>query len=131
MGNAKNTNEKDTPPLVLRPCLSLSAYRKPNITVCLTDADPSRSVHNDYSLSAPNSCILGHRTSSTVRLVVCHCNGAKVALKTIAKLDVIFFRRSKSRRRKRMLDECNILAQLSSDPNVVGLLDTYKTGNEV
>uniref|UniRef100_A0A6U6HLE0 Protein kinase domain-containing protein n=1 Tax=Odontella aurita TaxID=265563 RepID=A0A6U6HLE0_9STRA len=130
--STKNDDDTATPPpQTMRPRLSLSAYRKPDVAVRLTHADPTRSIHDDYDMGAPDSRVLGHGASSTVRLAVRRADGAKVAIKTIAKHDVLFSRRGRCRRRKKTLDESDILAQLSGDPHVVGLLDIYETGDEV
>ena len=114
------------------PCLSLSAFRKPEAAVRLTDADPERSIQNFYNIYGMQSRVLGHGASSIVRLATRQSNGSKVAIKSIAKHDILFSRRGRQRfHRKRMLDEWELLLALRGDPHVVGMLDVFETDQDV
>mmetsp|Transcript_5501 Transcript_5501/g.11043 ORF Transcript_5501/g.11043 Transcript_5501/m.11043 type:complete len:653 (+) Transcript_5501:344-2302(+) len=133
--------------------LALSAFRRPECTVRLTDADPVKVIHAEYELLDPTICrTLGHGASSTVRLAYRRSDGQPVAVKTIAKHDALGLW-SKSDRwrlsvRRSMssgiegeaekesstprLDEVDVLTSLRGVcPNVVQLLDVYETDYEV
>ena len=138
------------------PKLSLSAYRRPENTVRLTDADPGQHIHYKYDLLDPSVCrTLGHGASSTVQLAYRRSDGVPVAVKTIAKHAALRLwsktnrhyagvRRNmssprdpadellqqRSRRRPRV-EEVDILIGLDICPDVVQLLDVYETNQEV
>ena len=139
------------------PKLSLSAYRRPENTVRLTDADPNQHIHYKYDLLDPSLCrTLGHGASSTVQLAYRRSDAHPVAVKTIAKHAALGLwsktnrwqtgaRRSmssprdgadellqqRSRRRPRV-EEVDVLTGLSGIcPDVVQLLDVYETNQEV
>jgi len=108
--------------------LTLSAFRRPEVAVRLTTADPNASIHSRYNLDSPHSRVLGHGASSTVRLAVRRNDKELVAVKTLAKHDVL---RCRMRRQTRKLDECEILESLKGHPNIVSLLDVFETDSDV
>lgn len=139
------------------PKLSLSAYRRPENTVRLTDADPNQHIHVKYDLLDPSLCrTLGHGASSTVQLAYRRSDNLPVAVKTIAKHAALGLwsktnrwqagaRRNmssprdgadellqqRSRRRPR-LEEVDVLMRISGIcTDVVQLLDVYETNQEV
>jgi len=139
--------------------LTLSAYRRPENTVRLTDADPAQLIHEKYELLDPFLCrTLGHGASSTVRLAYRRSDGQPVAVKTIAKHDALGLWSKTNRwrrgargsmgsmpsrdgagqmsqqqvKRAPRLDEVDVLTSLrDACPNVVQLLDVYETHQEV
>lgn len=117
--------------------LTLSAYRRPENTIRLTQSDPSRRIEDDYDLhGAGVSGVLGHGAFSTVRLAVRRRDGMQVAVKTIAKHEAL-----RSRRLRRVdengitsrhyLEEWEILRRLQDQPHVITLLDVYETEEEI
>ena len=105
--------------------LSLSAYCKPETAVRLTSAPRHKHLEDDYELDQ----VIGHGASSTVRLAINRSSGVKVAIKCIAKHDVL---RRWHRPERRFLEEYEILLTLrDSHPNIVNLLDVYETESEV
>jgi len=139
------------------PKLSLSAYRRPENAVRLTDADPSQCIHYKYDLLDPSLCrTLGHGASSTVQLAYRRSDSLPVAVKTIAKHAALGLwsktnrwqagvRRSMSSprdgadellqqraRRRPRLEEVDVLVGLRGIcPDAVQLLDVYETNQEV
>ncbi|KAL7467200.1 hypothetical protein ACHAXS_007460 [Conticribra weissflogii] len=133
--------------------LALSAFRRPECTVRLTDADPAKVIHTEYELLDPTICrTLGHGASSTVRLAYRRSDGQPVAVKTIAKHDALGLWSKTDRWRLSVrrslcsgieeetqkeattprLDEVDVLTSLRGVcPNVVQLLDVYETDYEV
>ena len=120
--------------------LTLSAFRRPEQTVRLTDTDRSRLLENEYDLRSAGSRVLGHGAFSTVRLAVRLRDGAKVAVKSIAKHDALRARRlrrhptpgsSASSSSSRHLDEWEILSRMKDGAHVVQLLDVLETDEEV
>ena len=161
--SGSNSEVTATPPLPSSsvtnspPKLSLSAYRRPENTVRLTDADPSQHILSKYDLLDPSLCrTLGHGASSTVQLAYRRSDNLPVAVKTIAKHAALRLwsktnrwqtgaRRSMSSprdgadellqqrdRRRPRLDEVDVLMGISGIcPDVVQLLDVYETNQEV
>eukprot|EP00550_Attheya_septentrionalis_P008399 CAMPEP_0198283434 /NCGR_PEP_ID=MMETSP1449-20131203/3012_1 /TAXON_ID=420275 /ORGANISM="Attheya septentrionalis, Strain CCMP2084" /LENGTH=699 /DNA_ID=CAMNT_0043980019 /DNA_START=155 /DNA_END=2254 /DNA_ORIENTATION=- len=117
-----------------KPRLTLSAFRRPEQTVRLTDADPKRLLASEYDLcptTSSKSSILGHGTFSTVRLAVRRSDGMKVAVKCIAKHEALRSRRLRLIHSRRHLDEWEILRCLDTVPSIVSLFDLFETDNEV
>ena len=161
--SGSNSEVTATPPLPSSsvtnspPKLSLSAYRRPENTVRLTDADPSQHILSKYDLLDPSLCrTLGHGASSTVQLAYRRSDNLPVAVKTIAKHAALRLwsktnrwqtgaRRSMSSprdgadellqqrdRRRPRLEEVDVLMGISGIcPDVVQLLDVYETNQEV
>ncbi|KAK1743639.1 serine/threonine-protein kinase [Skeletonema marinoi] len=96
------------------PKLSLSAYRRPENTVRLTDADPNQHIHVKYDLLDPSLCrTLGHGASSTVQLAYRRSDNLPVAAPPkVRRVDVLM----------RISGICT---------DVVQLLDVYETNQEV
>lgn len=140
--------------------LSLSEYRKADESsaVRLTDSDPNQCIHSAYDLTeSPQCCILGHGSSSTVRLAVRRSDATLVAVKCLSKFEIMSSRRAGGgrestrtspvrqhhrrprgpllggggRRSHRRLDECEVLRALGGVPNVTHLLDVYEDDDEV
>ena len=140
--------------------LSLSEYRKADESsaVRLTDADPNQCIHTAYDLTESPQCrILGHGSSSTVRLAVRRSDATLVAIKCLSKFEIMSSRRAGGgrestrtspvrqhqrrplgpllggggRRSHRRLDECEVLRALDGVPNVTHLLDVYEDDDEV
>ena len=104
--------------------LTLSAYRRPEDAVRLTDVDPTKLIHDKYELCGA----LGHGASSTVRLAYRRSDGRPVAVKAIAKHDALGLWNETNRRRRGAsgvlprLDEVDILTSLGGVcPDVVQL----------
>ena len=135
------------------PKLTLSAYRRPERAVRLTDAPPGRVLRAEYELCR---ALLGHGAGAAgVRLARRRRDGRPAAVKTIAKHDALglWSRSSRGRvgarrargasprdvagearqqlRRAPRLDEADVLASLRGCPGVVQLLDVYETHQEV
>lgn len=116
--------------------LTLSAYRRPENTVRLTQSDPSRRLEAEYDLhGAGASGVLGHGAFSTVRLAVRLSDSVQVAVKSIAKHEAL---RSRRLRRgnghgtnKYYLEEWEILQSLQDNPYVITLLDVFETSEEI
>lgn len=140
--------------------LSLSEYRKADESsaVRLTDSDPNQCIHSAYDLTESPQCrILGHGSSSTVRLAVRRSDATLVAVKCLSKFEIMSSRRAGGgrestrtspvrqhhrrprgpllggggRRSHRRLDECEVLRALGGVPNVTHLLDVYEDDDEV
>jgi calcium-dependent protein kinase len=140
--------------------LSLSEYRKADESsaVRLTDSDPNQCIHTAYDLTESPQCrILGHGSSSTVRLAVRRSDATLVAVKCLSKFEIMSSRRAGGgrestrtspvrqhhrrplgpllggggRRSHRRLDECEVLRALDGVPNVTHLLDVYEDDDEV
>ena len=138
--------------------LTLSAYRRPERAVRLTDAPPARDLGDEYELHR-GATPLGHGAGAAgVRLARRRRDGRAAAVKTIAKHDALGLwsrtcrgqasaRRARAssssprdvaggvrtppRRRAPRLDEADVLASLGGCPGVVQLLDVYETHQEV
>ena len=135
--------------------LTLSAYRRPERAVRLTDAPPARDLGDEYELHR-GATPLGHGAGAAgVRLARRRRDGRAAAVKTIAKHDALglWSRSSRGRvgarrargasprdvagearpqlRRAPRLDEADVLASLRGCPGVVQLLDVYETHQEV
>jgi calcium/calmodulin-dependent protein kinase I len=111
--------------------LSLSAYRKPETAVRLTSAPRHKHLEDDYELDGG---VIGHGASSTVRLGTHRSTGDKVAIKSVAKHDVLRRRYHNQYRpaARPSLEELEILLSLKhSHPSIVNLLDVYETESEV
>lgn len=116
--------------------LTLSAFRKPEETIRLTDCDPSRSLDNEYNLRAPGCSVIGHGAFSTVRLAFRKSDGAKVAIKSLSKYDALRARRIRrgginKERDPKHLDEWEIMTLLQNNPHVLALLDVFETDEEI
>jgi serine/threonine protein kinase len=117
--------------------LTLSAFRRPEQTVRLTDSDRSRLLENEYDLRSAGCRVLGHGTFSTVRLAFRLGDGAKVAVKSISKHDALRARRlrrtgcSTSSASARHLDEWEILRRMRDCPYIMQLLDVLETDEEI
>lgn len=107
-------------PLITTPPLTLSAYRRPEVTVRITDCDPSKSLSQKYRLY--HNKVLGYGASSTARLATRRSDGQRVAVKCIPKHVVL--------RELRRLEEVALLRRLNH-PNVVALHDVYEHENEI
>lgn len=114
----------------VKPRLTLSAFRRPEQTVRLTDSDTSRRFEDEYDLHAPGCRVLGRGAFSTVRLALRRVDGVKVAVKTIAKHDALSARRHRISSR-RHLDEWEILRRFQDHPNIITLLDVFETDDEI
>mmetsp|Transcript_24012 Transcript_24012/g.49902 ORF Transcript_24012/g.49902 Transcript_24012/m.49902 type:complete len:541 (-) Transcript_24012:262-1884(-) len=118
---------EDSPTTVLKPRLTLSAFRKPaaNMTQC----DPTRILEDFYDLSqAGCSGVLGHGAFSTVRLAVRTSDSLPVAVKSIAKHEAL---RSRRLRVGRNLEEWEILQKMKGHEFVIQLLDIFETDEEI
>jgi serine/threonine protein kinase len=119
-----------------KPKLTLSAFRKPEEAIRLTDCDPSRLLENEYHLRAPGCRVIGHGAFSTVRLAFRMYDGEKVAVKSISKFDALRARRlrrggiNKEQDHKHM-DEWEIMKLLENNPHVLALLDVFETDEEI
>ena len=108
-----------------RPRLTLSAFRRPEEIIRVADPDSSRKLSDSYKLRGG----VGHGAMSTVRLAERISDGSKFAVKTVSKHDVLRTRRFG--RRRRHMDEWEVLRLLEHNPNVVNLIDVYETDDEV
>lgn len=113
-----------------RPRLTLSAFRRPEHTIRLTDSDPLRRLEAEYDLHSPACGVLGHGAFSTVRLAIRRNDGVKVAVKSIAKHDALRSRRLRPRG-ERQLEEWEILGRLKDHPFVINLLGVFETDEEI
>lgn len=113
-----------------RPRLTLSAFRRPEQTIRLTNADPKRRLELEYDLNAPNCGVLGHGAFSTVRLAVRRVDAIKVAIKSIAKHEALRSRRLRLGGRS-YLEEWEILRLLHDNPYVITLLDVLESDEEI
>jgi serine/threonine protein kinase len=113
-----------------KPRLSLSAFRRPENTVRLTDSDPSKHLEAEYDLHSLGCGVLGHGAFSTVRLAIRRLDGVKVAVKSIAKHDALRSRRLRPRG-ERDLEEWEMLRRLQDHPFVITLLDVFETDEEI
>jgi len=117
-----------------RGSLTLSAFRRPENTIRLTQSDPRRRVEDEYNVHAGG--VLGHGAFSTVRLAVRKRDGVKVAVKSIAKHEALRSRRlrmhgSGNGNNKHYLEEWEILRRLKDHPHVIDLLDVFETNDEI
>lgn len=102
------------------PKLTLSAYRRPEASVRLTDCPRDCFISQPYYMY--NNRVLGHGASSTVRLAVRRSDGEKFAVKCIPKYSLL--------REKAPLEEVSLLRSIEH-PNIVSLVDVYETENEI
>ena len=113
-----------------RGSLTLSAFRRPETAVRLTQTDPNRHLETEYSLQAGG--VLGHGAFSTVRLAFRKQDGIKVAIKSIAKHEALRSRRLRMQTDTRhYLEEWEILRRLKDNPYVIDLLDVFETNEEI
>lgn len=105
--------------------LTLSAFKRPEQTVRLTDCDASRSLESEYNLRAP----VGKGAFSTVRLAIRKSDGRKFAVKSISKYDALGARRL--RRGARHMEEWEIMRLLENNPYVLTLFDEFETDEEI
>jgi len=110
--------------------LTLSAFRRPEETVRLTDCDASRLLENEYNLRAPGCQVIGHGAFSTVRSAISLRDEKKVAVKSISKFDALRARRLR-RGGKRHMDEWEIMKLLENNPHVLTLFDVFETDEEI
>lgn len=111
--------------------LTLSAYRKPEETVRLTECDASRLLENEYSLRAPGCRIIGHGAFSTVRSALRITDGTKVAIKSISKFDALRARRLRRPKGSKHMDEWEIMKLLRNNPYILTLYDVFETDEEI
>lgn len=122
--------------------LTLSAFKKPEQAVRLTNASPNKILLNDYDFNSVSK-VLGHGASSTVRLARHRITGHKVAVKCVGKHQILrnyllnnsttgTCSTGSKKRTRAKLDECDILSSLcGSHPNIINLLEVYETDNQV
>jgi len=109
-----------------KPKLTLSAYRRPEQTVRLTDCDSSRFLENEYNLRAQGCKVIGHGAFSTVRSAIRISDGSMIAIKSISKYNAL---RSTSNRRH--MGEWEIMRLMKDNPNVLTLFDVFETDEEI
>jgi len=107
--------------------LTLSAYRRPEAAIRLTDCDASKQLTDDYewhvnTAHGRRGCVLGRGASSVVRLAARKVDGTKVAVKCIPKHELL--------RDHRRREEFRLLQQISH-PNIVKLRDVYETPSDL
>lgn len=128
------------------PHLTLSSHKRPNQMVRLTDADPTRSLEQEYDLKGPGCKVIGHGAFSTVRSALCRrqsiCGSSgddddddddtavMVAIKSISKFDAMKARRLRRPGSKHM-DEWEIMKLLQDNPYTLSLLDLLETDEEI
>lgn len=111
--------------------LTLSAYRKPEETVRLTECDASRLLENEYNLRAPGCRIIGHGAFSTVRSALRIIDGTKVAIKSMSKFDALRARRLRRPKGSKHMDEWEIMKLLRNNPYILTLYDVFETDEEI
>lgn len=128
----KNNTEFPFPPRK-KSRLTLSAFRKPEHTVRLTNSDPARRLETEYNFYAAGCGVLGHGAFSTVRLAERRRDGVKVAVKSIAKHDALRSRRLRlsTQQQRHYLEEWEILRRMQDHSNVITLLDLFETDEEI
>ena len=119
-----------------KPKLTLSAFRKPEEAVRLTDCDPMRLLEHEYDLRAPGCRVIGHGAFSTVRLAFRRYDGQKVAVKSLSKYDALRARRLRRgginmEQDHKHMDEWEIMKLLQGNPYVLTLLDVFETDEEI
>ena len=126
------TSEKmrPTPVTPRKPKLTLSAFRKPEQTVRLTDCDSSRRLEDEYILRGAGCRVIGHGAFSTVRLAFREKDGKQVAVKSISKFDALRHRRLR-RGGSQHMDEWEIMRLLKHNPYVLRLYDVFETDEEI
>ncbi|KAG7370742.1 serine/threonine protein kinase [Nitzschia inconspicua] len=112
------------------PHLTLSAYKRPNEMVRLTDADPSRVMEQEYNLTGQGCKVIGHGAFSTVRSALSYKTGEMVAIKSLSKFDAMRARRLRRPGSKHM-DEWEIMKLLETNPYTLTLLDLFETDEEI
>mmetsp|Transcript_14128 Transcript_14128/g.30789 ORF Transcript_14128/g.30789 Transcript_14128/m.30789 type:complete len:563 (+) Transcript_14128:49-1737(+) len=118
---------QDSPTSVLKPRLTLSAFRKPAAN--MTQTDQARTLERLYDLNrAGCSGVLGHGAFSTVRLAVRNDDARPVAVKIIAKHEAL---RSRRLRAGRHLEEWEILRKMKGNEFIIQLLDVFETDEEI
>lgn len=124
-----------TPVTPRKPRLTLSAFRRPEETVRLTNCDASRLLENEYNLRAPECGVIGHGAFSTVRLALRYSDGQKVAVKSLSKYDALRARRLRrggsSLDGSKHMDEWEIMRLLKDNPYVLALFDVFETDEEI
>lgn len=127
-------NSLPAPVTPRKPRLTLSAFRRPEEAVRLTDCDASRLLENEYNLRAPECRVIGHGAFSTVRLAIRYSDGQRVAVKSLSKFDALRarrLRRTGPSGDSKHLDEWEIMKLLESNPYVLSLLDVFETEEEI
>jgi calcium-dependent protein kinase len=119
--------------VVIKPRLTLSAFRRPEHTIRLTRSDPNRRIESEYDLHAPACGVLGHGAFSTVRLAVRISDGVKVAVKSIEKHQALRSHRLRfdGEGRRGHMEEWDILRRFHDHPYVITLLDVFETDEEI
>ncbi|CAJ1966508.1 unnamed protein product [Cylindrotheca closterium] len=107
-----------------KPKLTLSAYRRPEQTVRLTDCDASRLLENEYNLRGPGCQVIGHGAFSTVRSAIRMDDGNKVAVKSISKYNAI-------RSHGKQMDEWEVMKLFRNNPHILTLFDVFETNEEI
>ena len=98
--------------------LTLSAFRRPEVSVRLTDCPLNSYIHQSYHISR----ILGHGESSIVRLAFRRRDNKRFAVKCIPKHILLS--------QKHRLEEVALLKAIHH-PQIVSLVDVFETENEV
>ena len=112
---------------MLKPRLTLSAFRGPSANI--TQTDPSRRLQDFYDLDRPGfTGVLGHGAFSTVRLALRKCDSTPVAVKSIAKHEAL---RSRRLRPGKYLEEWEILRRMRGHQYIIQLLDVFETDEEI
>jgi calcium-dependent protein kinase len=132
----RKANALPIPVTPRKPKLTLSAFRRPEEAIRLTDCDPSRLLENEYHLRAPGCRVIGHGAFSTVRLAFRKYDGEKVAVKSLSKFDALRARRLRkgginSERDHKHMDEWEIMKLLQGNPHVLALFDVFETDDEI
>jgi serine/threonine protein kinase len=122
--------ERPTFATSLKSRLTLSAFRRPEQTIRLTNSDPGRKLALEYDLQAPCCGVLGHGAFSTVRSAIRRRDGLRVAIKSIAKHEALRSRRLRYGGRS-YLEEWEILRRFQDHPNVITLLDVLESDEEI
>ena len=141
----KNVLSSDTNPLmtpvasdsshVPPPRLTLSAYRKPESAIRMTGSPRECCLTQDYDLS--HSRIVGHGAFSTVRLAQHRRSGKSVAVKSLAKHDILRTGMGTNMTSGGSLgnpvEEWEVLSLVNQGghESIVQLLDVYETETEV
>lgn len=102
--------------------LTLSAYRRPEAAIRLTDSSFKR-ITDDYRWSGGR--VLGRGASSVVRSAIHKVDGTEVAVKCIPKHELL-----RMHQKRRCDEEFRILEQISH-PNIVKLRDVYETSTDL
>lgn len=108
--------------------LTLSAYRRPEDSIKLTDVPSSSKITDKYDWPEGSECILGQGASSVVRLAFRREDDLPVAVKCMLKSDLLRLMKCSP---NHQLLEYKILREVSRHDQIVSLLDVYETDMEV